>query len=703
MAKNKVVRVREFFKFTSEELYRGLKTNHIVRFDDGDLFLTSREIIFNRFIWDIFKYFEEKLGKKTFISTQFSVTEYYTNGSFTQDSITILLENIFKYTVDLFCRETFNREILNNYLFEKLYDIYNDIYNVVICNSLDYSASIDIIDFLEIQFKDPILKSLINLNDNYTEEDIAHAYKTVDEVIMNDKTLDQNPLVGMYRSKSLNRSQMQQIVGPRGNIPDLNSTIFKDPVKSSFTLGLRSLYELAVESRTAVGSLYVAHRAIGDSEYLARSMQLVTMRMERLIDGDCGNKDYIDWYIPENPIIGKSELPLLVGKRYLNEETGKEDVIKITDTHLIGKTIKIRSILNCKCGHPSHVCVACMGDLAYSVPYPTNLGHWASTRITEDTTQGLLSRKHKTDSSKGIDFELGHDESMFFKKSDPNKDGHGLKFNIKSFQPEKLKYELIVSQDIAKGLSGLESTIDIGRLSPNKISKIDEVLFRITDKAGDYKFYRLNIAFSKSFKQVKETDLMNLSKASKVHGYFTTEFLNYIVGGEDEIPKCKIENGDDSYVIELNDWIKGPDNGKRFIEFPNLEHNFMQLTKEFKEVMSKLAKDSSPMKMLQDMFDLLNVKLDVNIALIEIVVSAFIVKDRNGKDVHLGRGLNNETMSISGIINNGSIAGICAFERHKTHLLTPKTFNGHNLVDHTMDVMIKPQETMEQVWQGKRL
>lgn len=693
---SKIYPVREFLKFTPKELFDGLKTNVIVRFDDGDVPLTAREIIINRFIWDVFTYFKEMP-----IYSKYDITKYYTNGIFTAGSLTTILEVLFKDIVDIYVRPTHSRAVLNDYFFEKCQDIYNDIYNVVICQCWDYCTSIDVIDFLQIQFQNELIGSIKDLNKTKDESGVEKVYKTLDRVIMTYESLKNNNVVKGYISGTYNKNQVMQMCGCRGFVSELNSSIFKEPVVSSYVLGLRTNYEIAVVSREAAKSLYVSHKAIEQSEYLARTIQLVTMRMNRLIDGDCGSTDYYEWYIDPDPIIGKSELDLIIGKYYLDEETNSLKPITKNDTHLIGKTIKLRSPHKCKVKHPACCCVACVGEIGYSIPYHSNIGHTASVEATEKISQSILGTKHLTGSAKSIEFNLGPTEAEYFNKVNDD----GIRIKNPAYNIKKYKYDLIVPQDSARGFNGITVNDNVDKLIPSKISRLDEIYLRITDKFGNEKYESIQVAFNKNLsREVKKT-----GKSNKVMGYFTTGFLKYIINGDGTNPNYQLEPGTDNYIISLNEWIRMCQNrdleGKeemKVIEFPKLEFSFLQLTKEVADVVKKISsEDGSIDKFIQTMFNILNVKLDINLALIEIIACSFIIMSKEKGDVHLGRGKSNDVASVAEIIYRSSLGGTAGFERHKSYFLSPTTF-GNNIVAHPMDVLLRPRETVQEVLEGKR-
>lgn len=688
------VPVTEFLNFTFEEINAECHRSMNVLFSDGVLHLNPNEIKFNRIVWDIFKTITNVPIRK-----KHSITEHYVNGIFTGGSFLKVLECVYVDVIEYCCRPTHSRAILNDYLFEKFQDIYNEVYNKIVCEKWEYCTSVDVLDFMEIQFQPQLLDAMRRLDTDKSEKALENAYKCLDNVIMNSPHLQNNSVAKGYISGNFKRDQVKQILGPRGFVAELTSMLFQEPVCSSLLFGLRSNYEIAVESRTAAKSLHVSHQSIEQSEYLARSLQIITMRMQRLVDGDCGSTKYYEWYLDPDPIIGKSELNLLVGKNYLNEETGKLDFIKPTDTHLIGKTLKLRSPIHCQ--HPDQkcICVACLGELSYGIPYNTNIGHMAATEFTEKISQSILSTKHLTTSAKSIDFELGPTEVNYLVKTSDD----ALKLNPKGFNTKKLKYDLIIGQESARGLSGMNVNTRVDSLVPSKITRLDNIILRITDKQGREQYESLQIAFSKNVVKTKKT-----THGSKVYGYLSVDFLKYIIKGNDGAPNYSLESGTDQYIINLNGWLDRGLEKMKIIEYPKLEYSFMQLIKEIRSSVSKKGileslgeNDASVEVFIQNFFNLLNNRLDINLGLIEIFGCAFTVLNKETGDAHVGRSLSGDIGCVSEIISHISLGATYGFERHRTNVLNPITFS-HNNVNHLLDGYLMPQEVVEDVEKGGR-
>lgn len=98
---------------------------------------------------------------------------------------------------------------------------------------------------------------------------------------------------------------------------------------------------------------------------------------------DCGSKDFLDITIENEDILSR-----LIGRYRLNNK--KLKLITEEDTKLIGRAIKLRSPMTCKC-HDG-ICKTCNGDSWKINPF--HIGISGVLTLTEQLTQVLLSSKH---------------------------------------------------------------------------------------------------------------------------------------------------------------------------------------------------------------------------------------------------------------------------------------------------------------------
>lgn len=670
---SKVLPVRELFKASPIELKDSLKSDLTILFEDGIAEqLTSKDIILLRFLMDIFINYS-----KLKIKSEYNITKYYSDGEVTSRTINNFFEIVFKDVVEYYVRPMKSRKILEQ-LFSEMYDIVNKIYNVLTYTSQDYCNSISIRDLLEIQLDDKLIKSMqdvynlrnkANIEGVDVKEKIDKTYKILDDVLKNKPVIKDTSLARGYKNKTLNPNQIKQLLASRGCTTEIDSKIFKYPVASSFVLGLTDIYDLAIESRSGAKALFLSNEAIKKSEYFARELQLITMVVEKLVDGDCGQRDYIDWYIRPRDKVIKSDLDNLIGKYYYNPETKQEEVITSKHKHLEGTMIKLRSSINCKLEDPTTICTRCFGELANSIPMHSNIGHYSSTSITEKLSQSILSTKHLTSSASTGEVHLDEEGANFF----------DIKNNCYIFKQgiinKKRKVSLIVAQYDTYGLKDLNSKVDIFKINPERVSRINSIVIRVEHGNGELTEHPIMI------------------QESNKRGSFTSHFLNYIIN------TGYVLDDQNRYVINVDNW----DYKLPIITMPELEYNFLALANNIKSIFKNIAVDKkdknksvdTPESLLQKVFDMVNTKLDVNIALLEIIVYAFTVKSIKDQDYGLGRNApDRQLMKAISLITNRSLGAGYGWQFVSSLIMSPKSFYHTSNTPHPLDVLIKPEETV---------
>lgn len=686
--KQKIVPVRELLKFSPTELFNGLRTNLYVEFEsdkDNIIFMTWKEIILQRYVLDILT---RDIYNDTYrlslasipILNSLCICKYYTEGIFTSSTITKYLEEVFKLVVKELNKNNYPRDLLD-VLFQNITYMYNDIYNDMVYNITEYVSTSRLTDFVQIQQNEELLESMYRVREAPKEEKnkaIVASYEILDKILRHDERYKDNDVRLGYVSGNVNARQVRQLLSCRGHITELDGTIFKYPVANSFTLGLNDMYDLAIESRAGAKALYTSNKAVQSSEYLARGLQLVTMILEKLDDEDCGSKYYLDWYVRPAGPDNKADLPNLLGKRFLNPETGKEETITREHKWLEGKTIKLRSILKCIAKDKTHVCIHCFGELGYSIPKHANLGHFCSVELSEKITQSILSTKHEMSSAKANDVRLAESTKkyMFVKGSDyyfidgilNNKNGH--------------KYFFVISQQEAFGLKDLSPSTKINTIDPLRVSRIENISLLVTDKNGETVDYKL----------------LPIKDANRP-GSFTHKFLEHV------LTRGWSLTDKDEYLIPLDKWNwKHP-----CINLLDLEYSFKALNDDVSKLFRNMKQTrgagsiDSPELLLQKLFNIVNYKLDINISLLEGIVYAFMARNYANEDYHIG-GYTKEgepeyrsLYQLHDIVANRSLGAAYGWERVINLIKSPRSFGGLNAVDHPMDVTIKPHEVVRKV------
>ncbi len=173
-----IVSVREFMKFKPIELLHGLRTNMIVRFDDNvDIVMSHKEIILCRYLYEIFEYIPSIP-----ITSVYCISKYYTNGIYTAKTINKLLEVMLESIVVNILRPNMSRALLS-VIYQQMQRIYNDIYNNVVFDWVEYASSINIRLFLELQFKPELLDAMREVKETKSVHAVMNTYKILDRIM----------------------------------------------------------------------------------------------------------------------------------------------------------------------------------------------------------------------------------------------------------------------------------------------------------------------------------------------------------------------------------------------------------------------------------------------------------------------------------------------------------------------------------------
>ena len=673
-SKVRAIKVRDLLKYERSVVRDSIRTNSYVLFEDGVVVpMTYKEIILQRYLLDV----NNVLPELPIVSS-YAINNFYSNGQYTSRTFNDYYEVVMKDMVN----KVFRIQGRKNQpkVFVAMWSTINKIYNEYVYEVLHHASSINILDFLEIQFKPDLIKAMQDVQLKLDNSSVQLTYEVLDNILRNDPLLKNNVIAKGYVAGTISANQIKQMLASRGFVTEIDSKIFKYPIASSFVLGMVDIYDLAIESRSGAKALYLSNKAVQSSEYFARELQLVTMVVEDLVDGDCGNDQYINWFVKPKEITGKGDFKNLLGKKFINPETNQVDIIDYHHQELIeGKTIKIRSVLHCKNKDPKTICTSCFGDLSYSMHEHTNIGHYCSTEVTEKLTQSILSTKHLTSSATTNGLQLTGDALEFFRVK--NKNTYAFKNGILKTTKNKTNFKLVISQKSGFGLKDLAGSLDVYKLNPTNITLID-IFYIVVTIDGKDQWYIINVEDSNKL------------------GSFTYEFLEYV------IKEGYTLDDNDNIVINLNNWTSNDG----ILTMPELEYNFLALANQIKSAFKYMATIKNgtaletPESLLQNVFHIVNTKLDVNLAILEVIVYAFTVYDvvdDEAKGINLNKnyGLGRNTkeqrlMRIEDIITNRSLGAGYAWERVVNNILSPKSFYGKNGISHPLDVLVTPNEVI---------
>jgi hypothetical protein len=227
----------------------------------------------------------------------------------------------------------------------------------------------------------------IGYSEKQTEQAIAKVHSTVKSVLYGDTPeLKFNSIKKMCNADIVSPGQMIQLIGPRGFLHDINGSVFKYPIDTGYAEGLRTLYDSAIESRSASRAMFMQTDPLEQSEYFNREMQLLCSIIHSIEGESCTGYSTIPWPVEAG------QLQLLRGKYHMVD--GKAELIWDSIDHLVGNFIHIRSITGCGNRNTQTVCKTCLGWSAEVMQPGTNIGYSIVTVLCAIISQLMLSTKH---------------------------------------------------------------------------------------------------------------------------------------------------------------------------------------------------------------------------------------------------------------------------------------------------------------------
>ena len=648
----------------TEEAIAELPPEHAIVFDDGDTLNTCRnETIYSYFFWEIFRpYTKVRILKKHHVG------DILKGGTLDSGTHLKLCSRIFQSIVE---DEGLLLPEQKEPVLASIYRTVSDTQSKLSMITEPYVTSIDILDFVQIA-KHPRVEELRVEAYNDPQNKIKYVYEEVIKLIETLPEFHDNGLAKAVRSKMVKMNQVNQCVVFRGYPTEVDGAIYKKPNWGSYTLGNTSLYNFVSDSRTAAKSHYYSDTALKESEYMARKFQLFASTVEEIVYQDCGTTKYLPWRVrgPEFDDAGTTtypgDLPMLIGKYYLEDSASEFKCIEGNEKHLIGKVIKIRSVLYCKTPNPHHVCYKCAGKLSENVSRFANIGHLSSATTTKPITQNVLSIKHVNTSSTMVKIRLKDHERSFM---NTGIDGAAFRLNetLKTLQPR-----LTVARDEALGLVDLENINDIEYLSLSRISRLSQVQL---------------ITKSNNRELPVTLDVTQKSKPSMM----SRDFLAYLkkVGWKSD------EFG--NFVFDMTSW----DYTLPLFVMPNNEESFVDLAKAVdtmvganQEMIAKRIMENAPAVLLQELFETVNSKLKINIFPLEVVVYALMTESTTS--VAMGRNSDQAVLGLrDNIISYRSLGAALAYEGQNKILTDPINFFQGRRPDNPMDVFLAPQEVVK--------
>lgn len=678
----KRINARVLLNYTTDQLWNSLIGEFQLVFDDGEIITTSyKRTIYSSYFWD----FHRRYPKLKLLKTHHvdSIAGKY----FNSNTHIKLLKTIYWDCVDAYGLHTPQER---DTMTKQVYEVTNHLYNDLSTRLSEHVLTLDILDFINLVEYPPIKEILSKVEE--TPESIEETYSGLLKVINKDDRIELNPIVRTVRYGTVKRNQILQCIGPRGYCTEIDSEVLNKPILRSFTQGMRTLYNLAVESRSAAKSYFFSEAPLQNSEYFARRLQLITINVERIHYCDCGSKKYLHWRVngpvldESGKVIKNSDLPNLVGKYYLMEDDPDDaplKVIKASDTHLHGKLIKIRDSIYCQHPDPKGICEICFGEMAYNVPQRGNLGHNCAASVTKNISQSVLSTKHLDASAKSENIPLSPENRRFFITS-KNKIFYILRKDLSKYKPV-----IKIDRSSHDGILDINKIDDIRSINITRISIIKHMTITLTERDGSVTSYPLSFEYNK-----KSPSL-------------TLDFLEYIKikYGKDlviEVDPDKNKKNNvkykGSFVFDMSGW----DYSKPILKYPEMEYNYSDYQTQiaaFIEGSGKKSKEresKDPTQFLYELFDLVNSKQSINIAPLGVIVYSIMTRDCSNGQYAMARYSDQSKISTKrDIIHNRSLSAAYAFEHQIQVMTKPSSFYLSDRPGHLLDIFVKPAEVLQ--------
>lgn len=639
---------RELAAMPKNDLWALPDKDLTIVFDDGEVVCDQRYAIFSAYMWGIYNVLPLTPAlKRHFIGDKLVGTDTH-------------LKLINQVRWDAF--DAYGNELHNEELSRLCLKLTNDYYNDMTERLEPEVTTMSMLDIMEVMAHPEIMA--VNANVSSSDKSIVHAHHTIERVLKDRGQLQENILARSVRSGLVKLGQVLQCVGPRGSVTDIDSNIFAYPTQTGFASGLYRFYDSFIESRTAAKSLTFTEKPLQDTEYFNRRLQLLAATIRDIYDGDCGTTEYLLWQM------SAGDLEAFAGKYYINDD-GSLGIIYDNEEcrkTLVGRSIKIRSLLHCNTPDAGFVCATCYGEMNRSIPYDTNIGHVAATALCKQASQQVLSVKHLDTSASSSGLRLSEYEQRYVRiGSDPN-----LLFLAQRLGGQEVR--LFIKSNEVDRLSEVKTSDNVEILLPTHISSLTQVGFRIY-KGG---------------KPTDVGDLVQVSNGSRTSS-LSREMLGYL-----RTHSWLLTNEGD-VEIDLSKWdidlplFSTPRRQENMLDYMATIEKFLKAVK--RGGTAKSLKDFDTVDdALRGFYELVSSRLFVNIVHQEILVKVCQVRSSRDRDYRvplLGNKLEFGKFDFN--IFNRSEGPSMGYQNQKQQWNNPATYLVNKRPPHPLDTILLPR------------
>ncbi len=210
----------------------------------------------------------------------------------------------------------------------------------------------------------------------------------------------------LLSGEGIKDQQLREFSISGGLKSDLLGNTIPIPINSNFIVGgFGNITNYYIDAGASRKSLIANKEKMGSSGHMALLMKLSCVGTYISKTKDCHTPHTVKLTIND-----KKFLEMCAGRYYRLPGHREFKLLKVTDMHLIGKTLLFRDPGKCAC--KDGICETCYGALA-TVNRGMDVGIFASTIISRPLSQNILSTKHlNTTNSCLIEFNEVFDKSF---------------------------------------------------------------------------------------------------------------------------------------------------------------------------------------------------------------------------------------------------------------------------------------------------
>lgn len=649
--------VRHFFETPRAAWQCLFNERFTIEFDDGETeVVTTARAEVSKMLWLV----HEQYDRLPLLSRHF-----IPKGAIPHKKVQKLLSHIARDMQNIYGTGNYNREELWFWMYKSE----ERLFNTAIIDYSEYVRSTNSFDYLRLYRYGPIKAARDAIRPN--DLSIAKGYKIIEDILWNDPAISRNPIVSDLRCGLLKMEQLLQIIAVRGSNTDVDDYIYPVPIMGNYFAGIHDPAEAMMESTLAAKSIIFTGAPLEQTEYANRKMQFTSHRVDLLIMGDCGSQQLAEIEVTDD------RFESMDGLYYEDPNSRRLRPLTMDDHHLKGQTLSFRLPFNCSYRDKNCVCAVCYGDLAFNVPYGTNIGHIASTKTQSEVSQRVLKVKHSESSAVSEPIQINSGERDYILPApaanqiilNPRLKDAGIKMLLRSTPKARAlnasKLPILKKADVQEGMSAA------------KHSQFRDVTFEIPSETKRPMRYHVSV-----------------SRGARM-AYLTNDFLRWF------LKKGFSIQDDAMYHIDLSDW----DFSKPVFEMPNKHGSMKDFAAEVEVFIRSTHDDSSrhlgqlrqlrqysdPTEALLELHGLINPKVPVHMTHLAIVMLALMVPVVSDGTFKIPKaGVPVRFSKYDEVINGGSLGALFAYQGGSEQLTKAGQYLNTDRPQHILDPLIMP-------------